>query len=335
MKKTLNTLMTRTLKKQFKDLFHLIKKSKGILIAGHINPDGDDICSQLAVSEFLESINKKYLITWGEDVPKSFHFLPNVSRITSILKTAVDPQDYDMMLVVDSGDIDRIGDVRKLIRPGMKVANLDHHKGNTRFGDFNIVVDKASSIGELLYYFFKENRVPITFNMAVDLYISIITDSGSFRYDNMHPSVHYIAGELLELGVVPSEYYMALNMNKTSAYIKLLTKALSRMELFENGRISVSTLSVEDFHKIDIDETDGIIEYLGMLESVSVYILIKEKSKNNYSASLRSKTIVDVAKVASYFNGGGHRRAAGCKTDKLTGAEFRDKLIELVKEQLD
>lgn len=335
MSTTLKKPKNPELTKQLKGLYREIKRSRGILIAGHINPDGDDICSQLAVGELSASLGKKFLILAEENPPRNFSFLPNINLIKNIhdLKEKPKPEDYDLLIVVDCGDYDRIGDVKNFLPEGIRTVNVDHHLGNTLFGHRNIVDEKACSIGEILYYFFRVNRLPISRNIAVDLYVSIVTDTGSFKYDCMHTEVHQIAAELLDMGVVPSEFTNFLFQNKSPDYMKLLTRTLSSMELLENGKLAVSVLNHDDFKDIQDDDTDGLIEYLGMMETVSVYILIKQKEKGQISASLRSKYNVDVAKIASSFGGGGHMRAAGCKTDKLDILAFRSELVKLVKNQ--
>jgi phosphoesterase RecJ-like protein len=116
--------------------------------------------------------------------------------------------------------------------------------------------------------------------------------------------------------------------------MKLLSIVLSRLELFEDSKIALSVLKYEDFADISDDDTDGIIEYLGMIESVSVYILIKEKIRGVFTASMRSKYNVDVARIAAFLNGGGHMRAAGCRTDKMSYDEFRGILISKISEQM-
>ncbi len=333
MKNLLRKMNYLNLDNKLKDCLHLIKNSKGIIVAGHINPDGDDIASQLALGEYLLSIKKKFIIAWSEDIPKSYQFLPNLKLITNITETQVTSDEYDLVIIVDCGDIERIGDIRKFIKK-QKIINIDHHEGNTNFGDLNIVLENACSIGELLYYFFKKNNIEISYNIAVDLYISIITDTGSFRYDCMHPEVHLITADLLKKGVVPSDFNIYLNQNKSLSYVKLLALVLSRLEMHQDNKIVISSLFYNDFRDVEDVDTDGIIEYLGMIESVSVYIFIKEKKPDLFSASLRSKYNVDVAKIALYFNGGGHMRAAGCKTDKMDYEKFKDTLIQKVLEQL-
>lgn len=322
--------------KLLRELNRLIRKSRGVIVAGHVNPDGDDISSQLALGSYLASIGKKYLVLAEEKTPPAYSFLPDVNMIRPLetLEGKPSPDEYDLVIVVDSGDFDRIGKVRGYLPEGATVVNVDHHRGNTRFGHVNIVAEKACSIGEILYYFFKTNSIRITYPVAVQLYISIVTDTGSFRYDCMHGEVHQIASELLELGVVPADFSIYLFQNKKAAYLKLLSTMLSRMEITDNGRIACSVLKADDFKNPEDDDTDGLIEYLGMVDTVSVYVLIKEKDAGLVTASLRSKFDVDVASIASAFGGGGHLRAAGCKTDKMDLPAFKDKLVGLIRERL-
>ncbi len=321
------------LKVKLKKLHKLILESKAVIIAGHVTPDGDDIASQLALGEFLRGLGKKYVIAWSEDVPRAFKFLPNSGSIENVGRAGIDPSGYDLFIIVDSGDLGRIGRIKDYIRPHHTVVNIDHHRMNTMFGSLNIVEEKACSIGEILYYYFLANEVPITHEMAVDLYVSIVTDTGSFNYDCMHRDVHYMAADLMDAGIVPSDFNILLYQNKSGDYIKLLGIVLNRLELLEDARIAVSHLDLEDFTDTD-DDTDGIIEYLGMIESVSVYILIKEKSRGVYTASMRSKYDVDVAKIASGLNGGGHMRAAGCRTSDLGYEEFKSEIVDKIRLQL-
>jgi phosphoesterase RecJ-like protein len=322
------------LKKDLVSLFNLIQKSDGIIITGHINPDGDNIGSQLALGEYLDSIGKKFIIVDDDPVPVHLRFLPNHNLMQKTDNVIIEDGEYDLMIAVDSGDIDRIGKVSEFVKDNITLVNIDHHLENTNFGDINIIDEKACSIGEILYYFFKINDIEISYDMAIDIYVSIITDTGSFKYDRMHPAVHLIACDLMEIGVVPSEFTIFLYQSRRICYIKLLTLSLSRLELYCENRIALSYIFIEDFEEMNDTDTDGIIENMGIIDTVSVYFLIKEKEPGLYSASLRSKFDVDVAKIASYFGGGGHMRAAGCKTNQLTFDEFKNRLIELISKQL-
>ncbi len=325
------------LETDLKRLRRVINRSRGVIVAGHVNPDGDLIASQLALGVYLESVGKPFVIAAEDAVPAPLSFLPRSNRILKSHPGLYADHAYDLLIVLDCGDMDRIGPVRDHLPPDLTVVNIDHHRGNTLFGSLNIVAERACSIGEILYYFFRAIRFPLTRTLAEYLYVSIVTDTGHFRYDCMHSGVHRIASELLSLGVVPSDYNIHLNQNKSLSYMKLLTRTLEKMELFENGRIAVSTLGPEDFNAAGgEDDTDGLIEYLGMLDTVSVYVLIKVKagSDGRISASLRSKHNVDVARIAASFGGGGHIRAAGCRMEGTDIPGFRNKLVNLISREL-
>jgi len=309
----MNLNLSDSLADELKLLKEWILASRGIIVTGHINPDGDNIGSQLALGEYFDSIGKKFILLDEDPVPAFLRFLPNTHLLKTLRETEVDISAYDLAIVVDSGDIGRIGDVAGVFNQSIKIVNIDHHLGNTRFGDLNIIHEKASSIGEILYYFFRINDIRISPEAASDIYTSIITDTGFFRYDQTSPEVHMIAADLISHGISPNYFHIQLNMMKSLGYTKLLSLMLSRMELAEDNSIAYSYLLNDDFNGYPDIDTDTMIEYLGTLDSVSVYFLIKEKKPQLFGASLRSKYDVDVAKIASVLGGGGHMRAAGCR----------------------
>lgn len=326
------------LESHFRTVYDRIQGASRIAICGHINPDGDDLGSQLALYEFLnekisDSSEQKFYLLTEEEIPDSLSFLPNCDHFTNIKNQPLDIE-FDLMIVVDSGDLERIGIVKNYIGNHTFVINIDHHIGNTRFGDINVIIPWASSVGELLYYFFVINEIDLNHNMATDLYVSISSDTGSFRYDQMHSAVHLIIADLMDRGVIPFEMNRYMNQSFPRSFLELLSLSLSRLEYYHNGKIAMTHLLNHDFEKIGDDNTDGLIEYYGKVESVSVYILIKEKEKGFFSASLRSKFDVNVAEIAQKFNGGGHLRAAGCRVRDMSYDVFKNELVQEIEKQL-
>jgi len=331
--KKFHLLKNRTTIKNLKKLKKIIKKSNKILITGHINSDGDNISSQLALSYYLDLINKPHDIIWSDKVPESFDFLPSVEKIKNFTEN-VDLSVYDTFIIIDSGDIRRIGKISDYITTDKLIINIDHHKGNTNFGTFNVVIEKATSIGEILYYFCFVNKIKISKELAFYLYVSIVSDTGFFRFDLVHPDIHLIASDLLKKGINTYEVNYFLCQRKNFSYIKYLSILLNRVKLTSNDKICYSYLLKEDFDGLENQETDNLVEYLGMLKTVSVYFLIKEKEKGVFNISLRSKFNVDVAKIASFFGGGGHTRAAGCKIENITIQEAINKIIRMLEQEL-
>lgn len=334
MKKTDDFRLDKNLISGFEKLFALIQKSQGILISGHVNPDGDDLGSQLALSHYLSDIGKPHLLIDEEEIPERFQFLPGSDRILSFDEAGeIDLDEYDLFIVVDSGELSRIGRVTELIGESMTVVKIDHHPSSEHFGSLNIERESASSIGEILFYFFDYFNIEVSKDAATCLFVSIVTDTGWFRFDKMSPNVHLIASELLKIGVVPIEINRSLDQMKPYSYLQLLSRVLNRLELFSENRIAISSLTLDDFSEIGDDETDGMINTIGTIDSVEVYILIKEKEPGFFSASLRSKTEIDVSIVAANIGGGGHSKAAGCRTRDLSLQDFKKKLVFEIEKQ--
>jgi phosphoesterase RecJ-like protein len=307
--------------------------ARGIILSGHTNPDGDSVSSIIALSEYLEATGKPFLAVGDEAFPATYSFLRNRRYYSSVDTISGDLSGYDLLVAVDSGDLERLGKLKDMLPAGIKIINVDHHKVNSRFGQINLVMDNAASIGEILYYFFQRTGFPLSLGMAEAIYISLVSDTGSFKYDSMHPEVHLIAAELLRIGVVPSEYVVPLYQNRSAGYLDLLQKALFRLQYHLDGRVAIAILTFEDLQESVPDDSEGIIETIGIVGPVSVYILIKEKQKNFFSASLRSKHQVDVAKIAESFGGGGHTRAAGCRTDQMGLDAFIEALVGQIARQ--
>ncbi len=138
-----------------------------------------------------------------------------------------------------------------------------------------------------------------------------MTDSGSFKYDQTQSATHLITSLLLDCGVVPCDYTAYLYQNKDAGYLKLIETLLGRIRLFDDDSISCSFLGYDDMQEANCFDTEGLIDYLGIVSTVKVFVLIKEKEKDKYSVSLRSKNEINVSDISSRFGGGGHQRAAG------------------------
>ncbi len=323
-------LKNRKVVKKFKILKKLIQNSKRILISGHVNTDGDNIASQLALSRYLESINKDFNIVWNDEIPENYSFLKDMNKIKNF-KQIEDFNLYDLVIILDSGDIKRIGEVAKFITD-KKIINIDHHKDNTNFGYLNIVLN-ATSIGEILYYFFLVNNIKIDKDIAFYLYFSIVSDTGFFRFDAVHPDIHLIAYDLLKYGINNYQVNFYIYQSKSISFIKYLSLILNRISFSLDNKVCYSYLLYEDFNEEKNIDTDSLVEYLGIVKSVSVYYLIKEKEKGIFNVSIRSKFDVDVSKVAFQFGGGGHKRAAGFRTGNISLENLIEKINENLKKE--
>ena len=224
-----------------------------------------------------------------------------------------------VLVAVDCAQENRIVESR-LLEAALTV-DIDHHHDNTRFGDVNLVVDDASSTGELLADIFRELGVALTPEIAEALYTAIVTDTGRFQYSNTTPKALRLAAELVEAGADVTKVFVEVYESTPFPKLKLLARALERATELAEGKIVVSELRREDFEAAGAEEpySEGIIDHLRAVDGAELVALVRELPAGAATArkgSLRSHpTGVDVSAIARDFGGGGHKRAAGFSTD--------------------
>ena len=295
-----------------------IKNSSHLLIASHAEPDGDAVGSLIALGLAIGKLNLKATLYNESPIPAVYRFLPSVQRIVRHVKKA---NTYDTAIVLDCGDISRIGEASLTVGQIPCLINIDHHISNTQFGNLQLIDTTACSTAEIVYRLIKTLAVPMDKEIATCLYTGILTDTGSFRFSNTNPAAFAISNEMAELGVEP--YHVAQHVFGTYSLgrIKLLNLALDSIEISENGKLSMMTVTKNMMTDTGTqpEDVDGMINYARRIKDVKVAALIHEiqngtgdsNNINRYHVSLRSDGSVDVATIASSFGGGGHASAAG------------------------
>ena len=293
----------------FLEVNNIIIKSKDIYIASHINPDGDNIGSILALAHALKKLNKNVHIIKTDNIPLDFNFLPGIELIKHY-----DLERLELLIVLDCGDIDRLGEFKSLVGKADNTINIDHHVSNTMFGKYNIIDDKASATGELVYNLITNMEIEIDKDIATCLYTAISTDTGSFMYDSVTDKTHEIAAQLIRAGIDKSSITINLYQNRSMQRTKLFIDSFSTLNTYGDHKIATVkvTLDMLDKANAKMEDAEGIISFVRDIDSVEVAVLLKEFKENEIKVGLRSKKYVDVASICSTFNGGGHIRAAGC-----------------------
>jgi phosphoesterase RecJ-like protein len=291
-----------------KKLRAALQKAKTIMLTTHRNPDGDGIGSGLALMNKLVKMGKKVDFITRDPLPSIYRFLPMSEKIQQLSEVN---KKYDLIVFLECPDSDRCGRIIDYKKYGKIIVNVDHHLGNEMYGHINIVDPKAAAVGLQLYRFMKHSGWKIDKDTAECLYSAIITDTGSFNYSNTTPAVHEAVADLLRSGAKPA--YISSEVYSTSRQsAALLCGMLSRMKI-QNG-IGWSVLTRQMFKKTGAadSETDNFINSMRSIRDVKIAILFKEFGPQTVKASFRSKTGLDVNRIASYFDGGGHKYAAGC-----------------------
>ncbi len=286
-----------------------LKEAKTIAIGGHVRPDGDCVCSVMALYRYLQKkLPQAEIDIYLEEPPAPFHVLQGIEDIKSEFNT---DKSYDLFFALDCND-ERLGDALPIFRRAKKRVNIDHHISNTGCGDINIVEPERSSTAELLYDLMEPEFVDEEIAKAV--YIGIAHDTGVFRYSNTSPHTMQIAADLLKFGFDFSALIEETYYEKTYFQTQIMGRAILGSVRFMDGRCIVSMVSrrMMEFYCVTPKDLDGIVNQLQGVKGVDCAIFMYETGTLEYKVSMRSNGLVDVSKVAVKFGGGGHVRAAGC-----------------------
>ncbi|MCK9443614.1 MAG: bifunctional oligoribonuclease/PAP phosphatase NrnA [Tissierellaceae bacterium] len=323
--------MTEAIEKQINLAIEQMLNSKNIYIVSHVQPDGDNLGSILSLGQALKSKNLDVFMLKSDEIPNDFMFLPGIEYMMDY-----DGLGYvDVLIVLDSGDENRIGKNKEILGKANLVINIDHHISNTYFGDINIVDKDASSTGELVFEIIKSMGIEISKEIGTCLYTAISSDTGSFMYDNTSARTHEIAAELLKSNIDKSYININLYQNRSLERTKLFITALNSLELYYNDKVAIVAITQELLEKSNatMEDTEGIVSFLREISPVEVAIILKEFHGENIKVSMRSKKYVDVAKISSYFSGGGHVRAAGFTVNSTVG-KIKASLLEQLKDYI-
>jgi len=317
------------------EIINQIKKSQHLLLASHCDPDGDAISSLLAMGLALDKLDKKVTLYNASPIPAVYRFLPAVQRIVRQTKKAAT---YDAALILDCGNLSRVGEVSTKVNQIPVVINIDHHVTNTGFGNIQLIDPAACSTAEIVYRLIKALNAPINKAIATSIYTGILTDTGSFRFSNTNQAAFAISQEMVQYGVKPYNVAQHVFGTYSLGRIKLLNLALDSIEISDNGKLSVMTLTNAMFEETgtQAEDVDGIINYARRIEDVKVAALIQEQKNGgtnsdklrNFHVSLRSDGTVDVAAIAGAFGGGGHSNAAGFQVE-MSMAKLKSEIITL------
>ncbi|MGN1377658.1 MAG: bifunctional oligoribonuclease/PAP phosphatase NrnA [Dorea sp.] len=281
-----------------------------VAIGGHARPDGDCVGSCLGLYQYIrENCKDKRVDVYLEEIPESFQFIEAAKEIRHEI-----PEEqtvYDLFICLDCGDKDRLEFSVPLFDAAKHTLCVDHHISNRGFAEENYVVPDASSTSELICRLLEEDKISL--ETASSLYLGIVHDTGVFQYSCTSPETMRIAAGLLEKGVDGPKIIQDTFYEKTYAQNQILGRALLESIVFMDGACIASYVkkNVMEFYGVTPKDLEGIVSQLRVTKGVEVAIFMYEQKANIYKVSLRSKDKIDVSRIAQYFGGGGHRKAAG------------------------
>lgn len=305
------------------------KRNRNIVIAMHNNPDGDAIGSAVALEKTLLKLNKNVDIILQNRISPCYSKIIGENRVNKIY---IPPMGriYDVLIIVDCSDLNRtIENVRKIAK---FVVVIDHHFGAKPFGNI-YHYEKAASTGIIIYNIIKR-MVTIDEDIANALYLTIRSDTGSFKNSNTDVKAHEIAGELIFKGAninLINEIYE----NKTLSFIKLLGNTLTDICYDQQYKITHLSVRYEQIKKSNsnYEEASMLIDYIRGVNNSDITFLFIE-SNDAVRIKARSR-YTNVAEILSNFNGGGHPTAAGAIVYSDDVYTVSDKIIKYTKEYIN
>jgi len=301
-----------------------------VVVTSHMRPDGDSVGSSLALAWALRELGIDARVVHRDRPPLQLSEFPGVTDI-DVAETV--PAGTEAVVVLECGDLQRTG-LSGL--DGLPVINIDHHPGNTGYGDVHWFDGTASALAEMIFDIIAELGVPLTADMATQLFVAVVTDTGSFRYPGVSPRTFSICARLLEAGADPVSTARRLFDSHTLGRLRLQAAVLQTLEVEAGGRLALLTLTEAALAASGgaPDETDGLINLPLSVKAVEAAVFFKEGENGQWRVSLRSKGDIDVGRLARGFGGGGHKNASGCTLEGPL-ERVRARILERMAPEVD
>jgi phosphoesterase RecJ-like protein len=309
-----------------------LKKSEKIVILPHISADGDALGSCLALCLALRNMNKHVSVYIEEEIPYIYAFLPGANLAEVYKGQKIQP---DIVVALDTGDLGRLGKRAEVFNGAGTTVNIDHHGTNPGYAVYNYVNPESSSVGEIVYQMIKMMGLDIDADISTCLYVAITTDTGGFRYSNTTSITHQIVADLINNGVNVADISRKVFESITLEKARLMGAAMDRLELLAHGKVALITVTQQMMNETGAreEDCDGLVNIARSIRGVEVALLLKQVGEAEIRVNMRSNTDFDVAALASAFEGGGHKKAAGC-TIKADINEARVQLLENILKPL-
>ncbi len=285
-----------------------ILESRRIAVLSHLRPDGDSICTSLALHFMGEILGKEMDLYIKDRLPFPFNSFPDVDRI----RIGEMPHDgaYDCVILLECANVSRSGQTD--LEHYFKI-NIDHHYSNDHYADINWVDPEAPAVACLIFHLGEELGITLTPRIATQLYSAIVSDTGSFQFSNTNEEAFKISYQLVKHGAVPIQVTEMLFNNNPWEKVKLMGQVLSTLSMIQEGKIAVITMFKRFLDELNLKEidTEDITTLARSIKGAGMVLFFKEMQPDTFRVSIRSKASADSAAIAEHFGGGGHLHAAG------------------------
>lgn len=316
------------MKQKIQEFFERIRNAKSIVLMGHKNPDGDSMCSVLALAHLIEeNLGIDVLCVYDGNIPDALDNVPLRSRIKYFERVDL-TQRFDVAIVMDYGNPVHIGGAQPLVDNAGFVIEIDHHKNENTVGDLCLNDDTAAATAVIVYNIMRMGNWVMDSYTADLLALAILTDTGNFKFSRNGDALRIVA-DLVDSGVNIRNLIEMMN-NKPRKAVQLEARTAANAEFFYRGRLALATVIKKDYKYLD-GRGEMILSLLGQIQGVDYIVLLKEQKPEQIGISIRSRK-KPINHIAIQLGGGGHERAAGAIV-RDTLENVRARVLELFKEE--
>lgn len=322
--------------KESKIILEEIKKAKRILVNCHRGPDPDSVGSSLALYGVLEKLGKRVeIVCPSNEIPENTAFLKNFKKVQKNVNfSRFDFSKFDLFITLDSSSWEMVTDLKDFMPPNIPVVVIDHHKTNTRYGRINLVDDKVTSTGELIYLVIEDWGLDINKDIATALMTGIVGDTGAFRFPGSTRKTFEVAGTLMSEGADKDKIIFHIYHSISFDVIKFWGEAINKVKVDSEHRFVWSAVPYEKFVELGgekISRESSASLFAQIVDGTDFGFVMVEQEKNALSVSFRSRTGVDTSSIAAELGGGGHIYASGAKVEGLPFDKAVEKVLQVAR----
>jgi phosphoesterase RecJ-like protein len=318
-------------------LVDVIRQNQRFLLTTHVRPDADGLGSLLALGEALEQKGKEVRRIVSSSWPPRYDFMDPQRTIERFTLPGDTWKGSDVVIVLDTGTWNQLGDFGTFLRQlSVTKIVIDHHPTQDELGATRFVDTTAEATGRLVFELIQALSGPFTPSIAHHLFSAVSTDTGWFRHSNTTAATFALAADLVKGGARPTPLYEQLYEQSTLPRMRLMGTVLSRLQLVDDNRVAYTYVQRDDYPATGANppDTEDLVNFTRTIAGVEVGIFFMEQPRGGVKISFRSRSRVDVAKIAEGFGGGGHRLASGAIVDGPM-AEVRSRVLAAVHRALE
>lgn len=300
-----------------------------IVLAMHVNPDGDALGSGIAFARALRKIGKRAHLVCSQKTPDIYAFL----QPQEVMEEFYEGPQPDLAILLDCDRPERTADQETLITSARETMVIDHHPPSGDYGDYRLTEVEAAATAELIHVLVRHRGIPIDLKMAQALLTGLITDTGCFRFPNTTPRTLHCAAELVEIGASTADISERVYDTRSQSALRLLARTLNSIQTSPKGTVVWAKLGHQDFLDTGAkpEETEGFVNIVHSLEGADVAAFLREEAPGTVRISLRGRQDSEVNHIAESLGGGGHKLAAAAVLQSsLPEAEAR--LVDLFRQ---